>query len=862
MKHQAWGKTNREQADAIHPLAHHSMDVAATFLRMTELPVVRNRLETAAGSPLTDQQRWQLAALVFVHDIGKLHPGFQAKRWSPEICPGPRRGHLKEGWAFLWLAHQLPEHPFHATMQKIAAWGPSPTHAQSLFAAVIAHHGSPVPQPDDPTMTGDWDRAGPPDYDWRSEARAMDRMLCHWFRQAFEEPHSLLPDAPCFYHCFAGFLALADWIGSDPRFFPFAAPFNPEYDQIARAHAAGALAAIGLDPVSLSGHDAPGFTKLTTFPIPNPSQACVGNIDAEAHLLILEAETGSGKTEAALWRFVQLLAAGRVSGLYFAVPTRAAARQLHARISRAIGRAYGRNAPEPVLAVPGMLRAGEHEGQRLPGWEVRWDDDDDPVLHRWSAEHATRFLAAPIAIGTVDQAMLAGLEVKHAHLRGSSLSRSLLVIDEVHASDAYMTVIQQQLLRDHLDAGGYAMLMSATLGSCARIRWTGEAQPDFETACAIPYPAIWTQGETVPRAPAPTGRIRTIHMEAMPSMDPVQAALRAISAAERGARVLFIRNTVAMAAATWRAVREAGGEHLLLRAGDGPALHHGRFAVEDRELLDRAAEETLSGKREHCGPGRIVIGTQTLEQSLDIDADYLLTDLCPMDVLLQRIGRLHRHDLPGKARPPEFRKAKTCILMPENGLDQLAAPPFQPENGLGAWETDGGFDGIYRDLAALELTHRAVLERPAWKIPEMNRSLVESATHPDRIAELIACKGAQWEEYHRKAGGSRSAEEALARLNRLDRSKDFAFLTFPSNDERIMTRLGEEALVLALDPPPTGPYGLPISRISLPARWSRGIPKDQPAEVTSCGKDLSISIGDRQFRYSREGLMKTERPVA
>ena len=639
---------------------------------------------------------------------------------------------------------------------------------------------------------------------------------------------------------------MADWIGSDERFFLFAASFDPEYDQTAHRNAVSALAAIGLDPVSLSERHAPGFRELTTFPTPNPSQACAGSIDAEACLLILEAETGSGKTEAALWRFTQILAAGRVSGLYFAVPTRAAARQLHTRISRAIGRAYGSNAPEPVLAILGMLRAGEQDGQRLPGREVRWDDD--PVLHRWSAEHATRFLAAPIAIGTVDQAMLAGLEVKHAHLRGSSLSRSLLVIDEVHASDAYMTVIQQQLLRDHLDAGGNAMLMSATLGSCARIRGTREAPPDLETACATPYPAIWTQGETAPRAPAPTGRIRTIHMEAMPSMDPVQAAIRAISAAERGARVLVIRNTVAMAAETWRAVREAGGEHLLLQAGAGPALHHGRFAVEDRELLDRAAERALSGKREHCGSGCIVIGTQTLEQSLDIDADYLLTDLCPMDVLLQRIGRLHRHDLPRQARASEFRKATACILMPENGLDPLAASPFQPENGLGAWETDGGFDGIYRDLAALELTNRAVLERSTWQIPEMNRCLVDGATHPDRIAELIAQKGAQWEEYHRKAGGSRSAEEALARLNRLDRTKDFACLTFPSSDEQIMTRLGEEALVLTLDPPPIGPYGLPINNISLPARWSRGIPKDQPAEFSSCGKDLSISIGDRHFR--------------
>ena len=198
MKHQAWGKANREQDDAIHPLAHHSMDVAATLLRMTELPVVRNRLDTAAGSPLTEQQRWQLAALVFLHDIGKLHPGFQAKRWSPESCPGPRRGHLKDGWAFLKFALDLPEHPFHRRMQEIVTWGPSPTHAQSLFAAVIAHHGSPVRMPNDPTLMGDWDGAGPLDYDWRSEACTMDRMLRRWFQRAFDKPCSPLPDAPCF----------------------------------------------------------------------------------------------------------------------------------------------------------------------------------------------------------------------------------------------------------------------------------------------------------------------------------------------------------------------------------------------------------------------------------------------------------------------------------------------------------------------------------------------------------------------------------------------------------------------------------------------------------------------------------------
>ena len=114
----AWGKTDRETG-GIHPLAHHSMDAAAVFLRMTQLPVIRNRLETTAGRPLTAADCARLAALVFLHDIGKLHPGFQAKGWPPGLC-GPKAGHLQKGWEFLILAWKQPKHPLHETVQQIA----------------------------------------------------------------------------------------------------------------------------------------------------------------------------------------------------------------------------------------------------------------------------------------------------------------------------------------------------------------------------------------------------------------------------------------------------------------------------------------------------------------------------------------------------------------------------------------------------------------------------------------------------------------------------------------------------------------------------------------------------------------------
>ncbi|MDE0391470.1 MAG: CRISPR-associated helicase Cas3' [Rhodospirillales bacterium] len=847
---EAWGKLDGERT---HPLAHHCMDVAAVFARMIELPVLHDRLEKAAGTPLSDVQRHRLSALVFLHDIGKLHPGFQAKGWPKGAWSGPMRGHLKESWAFLTLACKWPDHPFNGTMRRIMTWGEA---VGPLVAAVFAHHGRPVSPSIDPTLRS-WDSRSLLHYDWRAEARAIAEALTRWFAEAFDAAAEPLPDKPRFHHAVAGLAALADWIGSDQRFFEFQAPFDPGYDVTAHRRAAQALSAVGLDVRTLAGRRAPDFREMTGFEAPRPAQDVVGAVGSEAQLVILEAETGSGKTEAALWRFAQLFAAGKVSGLYFAVPTRAAARQLHRRVVEAMQRTFGEDAPEPVLTIPGMLRAGEFDGHRLPGWEVRWDDDRDTAPRRWAAEHATRFLAATIAVGTVDQAMLAGLRVKHAHLRGSALSRSILVIDEVHASDAYMTEVLKRLLDGHLAVGGYAMLMSATLGARARVRWTGEALPDFTTAHAAPYPAVWVKGELGPRAAGKAEGSKTAHLEAVPTMEPVVAAARAISAAKHGARVLVIRNTVSTAVATWRAVLEAEAESLLMQVEGYSALHHGRFAAEDRLLLDRAVEAALKPEQDRECKGCIVIGTQTLEQSLDIDADFLVTDLCPMDVLLQRIGRLHRHDI--YRRPSDFDFARVAVLLPEDGLDPLAKPAFK--NGLGAWETPEGINGIYRDLAGLELTWRAIARNREWRIPQMNRALVEGATHPEHIDALIEEKGEVWKRYERKVGGAALAEGMIADLNSLDREERFEDATFPDSDERIVTRLGEEGVVLTFDPPSVGPFGVQIERIALPARWSRGIGKDEPVRVSADREGLVLSVGERRFRYSREGLHRvTDHP--
>src|SRR5690606_25408599 len=162
----------------------------------------------------------------------------------------------------------------------------------------------------------------------------------------------------------------------------------------------------------------------------------------------------------------------------------------------------------------------------------------------------------------------------------------------------YMSEVQAHLLKTHLARGGYAMLMSATLGSVARVKWLTQrrraAEPSFDAAVATPYPAVWGSRAQEPEAPHADGREKRVAMHLAPSWTPEEAARRAIEAASAGAKVLVIRNTVTAALATFRAVQEAGGESLLWTVKGGPALHHSRFAPEDRELLDNAVEDALS----------------------------------------------------------------------------------------------------------------------------------------------------------------------------------------------------------------------------------------------------------------------------
>ena len=842
-----WGKF---EGTEYHHLAHHCADVAACFETLASLPTLRARLERAAETSLSPCRIARLAVLAFLHDCGKLHPGFQAKGWPEDDWRGKKHGHVREGAAiFRCQCRELEAIARNLHLEKLDEWGVG----KDLLFSVLAHHGRPF-KPDGIAQKR-WQSVPQRGYDPIAASAEIGEMMGHWFKDAFVAEAEALPETPDFQHLLCGFVSLADWLGSTRNIFEFSASLDRDYMDKAREKARQAMAEIGIDVRRLRESAAVrvDFGTLTGGRQPRAQQRLVGDYSLETPLVILEAETGSGKTEAALWRFARLFEAGLVDSLYFALPTRAAALQLQRRVNEVMQRLFADNGPETVLAVPGYLRSGAAEGVKLPDWKVRWDDDGDEarLLFRWAAENVKRSLAATIAVGTIDQAMLAALQVKHAHLRAAALSRSLLVIDEVHASDRYMTEVQKRLLDMHIGRGGHAMLMSATLGSVARAKWLDTPEPAFAEAVATRYPAVW--GKDAPTAYGASAAEKGVAMTVTPTMAAKTAARHAIKAARAGARVLVIRNTVTEAINTFEAVRQAGAENLLLRAAKGPALHHSRFAPEDRQLLDKAVEAALSPENRTPG-GCIVIGTQTLEQSLDIDADFLLTDLCPIDVLLQRIGRLHRHKID---RPDGFAQASCHVMVPEAGLEPLLKQTFI--NGLGAWKTDGVLNGIYRDVSGLELTRRLIGSHPEWTLPKMNRRLVESATHPERIEALHKKLGGDWENYWTNVYGKEVADAGAARGVVLNTDTPFADdVLFPDNEEKIRTRLGAEGARITFLAPVTGPFGIEISSLTLPPHWSHVIRAGDGEAVIPVVEDraLRLEIGKLELRYGRMGLTK------
>ena len=768
----------------------------------------------------------------------------------------------------------------------ISLVGFDPDKVQEFLEALLAHHGKPAGKGNhllDRKLRLPGTGIDP--LHALEDLGATARTL---FPQAFPAGDEQVPHQPAFVHAFAGLLHRADWIGSDERLFPVR---DEGPGRITRAageadkaiELTGALAARSWRGM---GADQAQFAKAFSGKSPRPFQIAVAR--APGNLVVVDAETGAGKTEAALWRFLRLASEGTVDGLYFALPTRVAARQVHARITDMAKAVWPENPPLVVLATPGDAQ-GSETAQLPPSMTGTithlYDADNfengqpdiDPIA-LWASERPKRYLAAPIAVGTIDQALLSVIRTRHAHLRATGLLGKLLVIDEVHASDSYMTRLTLELLHRHHAIGGQALLLSATLGATARATLLKAPDtallrdphpPSLTQALAQTYPSISRNvgGLEHLEAAGGSGQSKHVAMELRPWLDePRLIAEQALASARAGARVLVVRNTVDAAVAVFEEVEAAlPPDHpLLFRVNRTATLHHGRFSREDRAEMDRAVTSAL-GKDANRGSGLVLVGPQTLEQSLDIDADLLIADLCPADVLLQRIGRPHRHD---RARPVGFETARTIVPGPEGG--DLSGCLNRPRHGLGMFMHKGiPQSGVFENLLAVEATRRLIAGKPIWSISAMNRELVETSTHPEALEALLeqlVHGEPKWQAHGMGNFGLRLARSGSAAAVGIDRTKRFIDLvevSWSGEEERFLPRLGLDSRVVEFEDveAPTGPFGVKARRITIPAHWTSTLDPAvaepwRPRNIRQMPGGFCFEAWGLGFGYDRRGLRR------
>lgn len=871
-----WGKAILDSGSgrvvACLPLLDHCLDVAMTFRELSSLPSFKRSLESSAGAALSDVHFDRLAVLAMLHDAGKANLGFQDKIFDPKAS---KASHIRELAPLFFEPALIGDAARAMAIASMEDWFESLDSLSSFLIAAWSHHGKPV-RFDDAEVTGTYHLAKTKWWvsdgvrDPMAAIAALAEAAREAFPAAFSGSATPLPDKPPLQHRFAGILMLADWLGSHEGFFPILRRTTDPV-QFAKLSAQRAVSTVGLYPAAFQEELAArhaSFSERFGFE-PRPLQALLTTLGSDVpstRLLIAEAETGSGKTEAALARFWTLFSTGAVDSLYFALPTRVAARELYARVCEYVNRAFpeDRVRPRPLLAVPGYARVdGVPLESILPADEARWQDEEVLRLRErvWAAERPKRFLAATIAVGTIDQALLSAVQSTHAHLRSICLDRSLLVVDEVHASDTYMRHLLCALIRHHVGAGGHALLLSATLGASARARLISAVGPPiemtaFEDSCAYPFPSLTDRtGNCSPILPSTSDTEKTVTIDVAPWLMKPEMSLPSLSeAVEKGARVLVVLNTVRRAVALQRAVESIRGfpSDAFFRCEGTICPHHGRFSPSDREVLDHAVTRSF-GKRSPPGP-MLLIGTQTLEQSLDIDADFLVTDLCPADVLLQRIGRLHRHT---RQRPPGFETARCLVLAPEDhDLETLLDKQGRAVRDAKA----AGLGSVYEDLRTLHLTLAALADIPAFRIPADNRHLVESATHPDRLATL---SGGRWALHQQSVEGAALAQDIAASLAAVCYDKPFGEFSFSTNlQERARTRLGLDSLRLPLSETLPGPFGLPVSEILIPGHMVPHETSEETAEVLSSeGGLLTLRYVGMEYTYSRFGLEKADEPT-
>ncbi|HEU5128257.1 MAG TPA: CRISPR-associated helicase Cas3' [Glycomyces sp.] len=689
-----WGKSSHSDDRGWMPLHRHLSDTAAVAGHLYEafLPASVQNLLASAMPGGRDDALLACTWLAGVHDIGKATPAFAMQvPWlfsameydgltARAQVKSDRRlaPHATAGMIMLdrWLTER---HDWDADRTK-------------QFSVVVGgHHGLP-PQSDQyesakdrPHLLG-WSRADARIWrqtqfellDWAAEATGAADRLADWRRAALPQPVQVL---------LTGLVIMADWIASNPALFPYRTDtaFDPDrirtgLDELDLTAPWNAIAAEPAEDLLTTrfGLD-PGFRLR---PVQRAALDAAATMPAPG-LMIIEAPMGEGKTEAALLAAETLAARCGAGGCYIALPTRATSDAMFGRalewVRRLPDRHLGRGDHSVALAHAKAFFNTRftrlfHRGEPLAiaqddgGAEAQWRAN--LIAHWWMAGRKKTMFNS-FVIGTIDQLLFGALKAKHLAMRHLGLAGKVVVIDEAHAYDVYMGVYLDRALEWLAAYGVPVVILSATLPAERRSDLVaaydrGRKGPSTQTSRSerlaaaaaerhpellgdIGYPAVITNA---PGGPARVTGIessgRSIAVEVRTLDDDPDALIATLrDELADGGCALVIRNTVRRVQESAASLREAFGASLVTVA-------HSRFAGPDRADKDELLRNLFGppGNGHERPATHIVVASQVAEQSLDIDFDVLVTDLAPVDLVLQRAGRVHRHHRAGRDRPP------------------------------------------------------------------------------------------------------------------------------------------------------------------------------------------------------------------
>ena len=781
--YQYWGKAKKQQ-DSLgadyHLLAYHCLDVAAIAKAWWRASAsLRRRFCQQSGLNEEQTQAW-LLFFISLHDLGKFDIRFQLKAgdvWNqvnPDISQHGHRfsktqidKYYHGPAAVYWLFHDwkyrfsdradddylLLDEEDNASWQAWFSW----------LAPVAGHHGSIAKASDkDERIFEILHQAASATLeilknDRQSWYQILERLFLKPVGLSLENDPPELADGILL----AGFCSVADWLGScaDDGAFEYdkQPPINSDLKNWFESRLP--IARKLLQKAGLSDYrvcPAPDISKLLKNYPPRQVQCLVGQLPVEPGLTLIEASTGSGKTEAALAHAWQLLDSGLADSIVFALPTQATANAMLSRVEKA-AKILFKGEINTVLAH-GRARFQKdfiNLRQAVMPETAQQKEEAWVQCAQWLAESKKRVFLGQLGVCTVDQVLVSVLPVRHKFVRGFGIGRSVLIIDEVHAYDQYMYGLLEAVLRQQKATGGSAILLSATLPERQKQQLLNTWSNAYSTQesvdlTKIPYPLVTVSTGQIPcqtfaiEKASQLPEATTVYVEVQQCSEilPDDTLLeRMINAAEQGTQVALVCNLVDVAQQTLERLRQKATGRL---TNEQLMLFHSRFVFSDRQKIEEKVVERF-GPEGDRQKGHILVSTQVFECSIDADMDWMISQLCPVDLLFQRWGRLHRHNR--STRPEGFDQPVCTVLVPDSESYELHDVIYGDSRIL--WRTQqlleqsGGrveFPGAYREWIEPVYQEDDWGTEPEWVLESHDKFTQHQGTQRN-LARLLISSG-------------------------------------------------------------------------------------------------------------------------